>query len=233
MREFWDSRADEDAFYFVDNRLRYRDPDVEEFWAGGGKVLEAVLGMLQVALEPDDDVVEIGCGVGRITRALADRAAEVRALDVSERMLARARELNPALDNVNWLLGDGTTLSGIEDTSADVCFPTSSSSTSPTPRSPSATCARWGGFCGREGGLRSRSPTTPRFIGAGRSPNGSSARCVRRQDAGRAASPIPHGSARRSRCRPCRRLPASPVWPSSARLARGPSSATCCCAGLS
>ena len=40
MRRFWDRRAREDAFYFVDNRLWYRDPDLEGFWAGGREVMD-------------------------------------------------------------------------------------------------------------------------------------------------------------------------------------------------
>ena len=37
-------------------------------------------------------------------------------------MLARARELNPGLDNVEWVLGDGTSLAELGDASADACF---------------------------------------------------------------------------------------------------------------
>lgn len=121
MREFWDARAREDPFYFVDNRLRYGQPDLERFWSGGREALETMLGLLGVKLSPADSVVEIGCGVGRITRALAERAAHVWAVDVSERMLEVAREENPALDNVEWMLGDGRSLAGIETGSADAC----------------------------------------------------------------------------------------------------------------
>jgi SAM-dependent methyltransferase len=120
MREFWDARADENPLYFVDNRLAYSDPDTEAFWAGGEEVLDAVHAHLGVDIAPDADVVEIGCGVGRLTRALARRAASVRAVDVSERMLAQARAHNPELGNVEWLLGDGESLGGIADSSADV-----------------------------------------------------------------------------------------------------------------
>lgn len=73
-------------------------------------------------IRPRDVVVEIGCGVGRMTRALAARAANVQALDVSERMLALAREHNPGLANVDWILGDGRSLVGIPDASADACI---------------------------------------------------------------------------------------------------------------
>jgi SAM-dependent methyltransferase len=119
---FWDERAREQALFFVDNTVDYRDPDVERFWAEGERAVGAILAELEIEPRPADTVVEIGCGVGRLTRALASRAAHVIALDVSEEMLARARELNPELDNVTWLHGDGESLAGVEDASADGCF---------------------------------------------------------------------------------------------------------------
>ena len=122
MREFWDARAEEDAFYFVDNRLEYGRPDAERFWAGGREVLDGMLARLGVEIGPGDQIVEIGCGIGRITRALAEHGESVRAIDVSPAMLERARALNPALANVSWLLGDGRSLTGIDSASADVCF---------------------------------------------------------------------------------------------------------------
>ena len=78
--------------------------------------------MLGLELRPNDELVEIGCGIGRLTRALAARCGSVRALDVSPRMLELARAHNPGLANVEWLLGDGTTLAPIADRSADACF---------------------------------------------------------------------------------------------------------------
>jgi SAM-dependent methyltransferase len=121
MKRFWNARADEDAFYFVDNRLTYGEPDQETFWRGGDKVLEEILDRLDARIRPEDEIVDIGCGIGRMTRALAARGAGVRAIDVSERMLELAREHNPSLDNVEWLLGDGHSLRPIADGSVDVC----------------------------------------------------------------------------------------------------------------
>jgi SAM-dependent methyltransferase len=121
MRDFWDARAEEDPFYFVDNRLEYGRPDLERFWSGGREALDLLLADVGAAIAPGDDVVEIGCGVGRMTRVLAERAATVRALDVSARMLDLARAHNPQLDNVEWILGDGESLTGIETASADAC----------------------------------------------------------------------------------------------------------------
>jgi SAM-dependent methyltransferase len=121
MGSFWDRRAEEDAFFFVDNRLDYGNPDLPRFWAEGELDLERLLDTVGVRVEPTDQVLEIGCGVGRLTRGLAARASSVQALDVSGRMLELAREHNPELANVEWILGDGSTLASIESASTDAC----------------------------------------------------------------------------------------------------------------
>ena len=121
MQRFWDQRAKEDAFYFVDNRIDYRNPAEEQrFWAGGVDDLDNLLIALDLQVGPDDRVVEIGCGVGRLTRVLAERGAGVKALDVSAEMLRQAREHNAHLTNVEWVHGDGTSLAGIPDGHADL-----------------------------------------------------------------------------------------------------------------
>ena len=122
MRRFWDKRADEDAFFFVDNRLTYGKPDAERFWNSGEEVVDHILDLLGVELRPTDTVVEIGCGVGRLTRVLAARTSKVFALDISERMLELAKEHNPELTNVTWLHGDGSSLASVPSASATVCF---------------------------------------------------------------------------------------------------------------
>lgn len=122
MQRFWDERAREDAYFFVDNRLGYGDPDLESFWRGGERGLEKTLEATGMEIRAADAIVEVGCGVGRLTRPIAARAREVWAIDVSPEMLERARGHSPELDNVHWELGDGESLAGIEDASADGCF---------------------------------------------------------------------------------------------------------------
>ena len=167
MREFWDARAAEDAYYFVDNRLRTptRTP---RFWRGGERCDGSSAARVESA---GDELVEIGCGIGRLTRPLAARAASVRALDVSPRMLELARAHNPGLANVDWVLGDGAPLAPARATAAPTAAsPTSSSSTC---RDPAITLGyvREMGRVLRPGGLggRSRSPTRPRSTAARRS----------------------------------------------------------------
>jgi SAM-dependent methyltransferase len=122
MGRFWDERAREDAFYFVDNRVPYGGGGEELFWQRGEEELDRILAMLDLALEQDQIVLEIGCGVGRLTRAIAPRVREVLALDVSAEMLELARRHNPGLSSVRWMLGDGKSLAGVGDAAVDVCF---------------------------------------------------------------------------------------------------------------
>jgi ubiquinone/menaquinone biosynthesis C-methylase UbiE len=119
MERFWDARAREDAFWFVDSRLEYRSPDEAAFWAGGEEALERLLGGLGAQIGPGDTVVDLGCGIGRLTRPLAARADRVLALDVSGEMLAEARRRNAHLDGVEWLQGDGISLAPVGDASVD------------------------------------------------------------------------------------------------------------------
>lgn len=121
MRRFWDRRARENPWYFINNTLDYRSPDLERFWASGERDLDALLDTVGATLDPGDRVVEIGCGAGRMTRAIAARVADVRAVDVAPAMLRIAEGENGNLDNVEWLLGDGESLDGIPDASADAC----------------------------------------------------------------------------------------------------------------
>jgi SAM-dependent methyltransferase len=61
-------------------------------------------------ISPGDEVVDVGCGTGLTTREAARAAAPGRVVgvDVSERMLERARQVTAAerLDNVRYELGD-------------------------------------------------------------------------------------------------------------------------------
>jgi SAM-dependent methyltransferase len=121
-QRFWDERARKNALYFVDNREHYSDEKDPRFWAGGDEVLDVFVETLDLQFGPAETVVDIGCGVGRMTRALAARVERVIGVDVSGEMLARARDLNAHLPNVEWLHGDGTSLAPVADASVDGCF---------------------------------------------------------------------------------------------------------------
>jgi SAM-dependent methyltransferase len=119
---YWDERARENALFFVDNEIGYDDPDTDAFWRRGEEVVDLMLGMVELEPRQDEVVLDIGCGVGRLTRSLAKRVRHVYGLDVSQEMLRLAEQHNRELANVEWVHGDGASLAGVGDASVDGCF---------------------------------------------------------------------------------------------------------------
>jgi SAM-dependent methyltransferase len=61
-------------------------------------------------LEPDDDVLEIGCGYGSLMYAISDRVKLLTGVDVHPEPLKRARDILHEKTNVCVLLTDGISL---------------------------------------------------------------------------------------------------------------------------
>jgi SAM-dependent methyltransferase len=94
MRQDWDRRAHENARHYV--ATGQREWSDEEFFESGEKELqEQILTDLGSICQGQDPkamkVLEIGCGAGRMTRALARFFGEVYAVDISRHMVRQAR----------------------------------------------------------------------------------------------------------------------------------------------
>jgi SAM-dependent methyltransferase len=72
-------------------------------------------------LTGSESVLDVGCGTGHTTRAVAGRAARVTGIDLTEAMLAEARRLarEDGLDNLEFRHGDAESLP-FEDAAFDV-----------------------------------------------------------------------------------------------------------------
>ena len=117
MRSYWDERARVNAPWYVDTSLDFTAPDMVAFFDTGNRIVaEALDGACPAST---GTAVEIGSGLGRVCLALAGRFERVVGIDVSPEMVRRAREL-AAADNVEFILGDGSSLEAIPDTSADL-----------------------------------------------------------------------------------------------------------------
>ena len=79
---------------------RFGGWDDEEFFATGEREAERLLSRLDQTggTSGRRAALDFGCGVGRISRALAGRYDEVVGVDISETMLAQGRALFPHLD---------------------------------------------------------------------------------------------------------------------------------------
>ena len=55
-----------------------------------------------MCLDKDDTVLDIGCGIGRLTIPIAEKVRQVTALDIADKMLELCQEnvRNAGLDNV-------------------------------------------------------------------------------------------------------------------------------------
>ena len=125
MADEWDQRARENALYYIASSRE--DWTEEEFFESGRETfrnyIENDLGNICQDLDPKSmRVLEIGCGVGRVTRALADFFGEVWAVDVSGEMIARARTYLADRPNVHLVQTDGRSLNAVEADSFDFAY---------------------------------------------------------------------------------------------------------------
>ena len=94
----WDDLALVDPFWAVlaaDDK-RGGGWELSEFLSTGEADVEQILATAAELGRPTrhERALDFGCGVGRLTRALARRFDEAVGIDVSERMLEQARRLN-------------------------------------------------------------------------------------------------------------------------------------------
>ena len=75
-----------------------------------------------LGITPDDTVLEVGCGAGRVGLHMSRRCRHWIGADVSTRMLGFAREALREVDNVSFLPLNGFNLAGIADGSVQVVY---------------------------------------------------------------------------------------------------------------
>ena len=125
MRAEWDARAKENAYHYVASSQESWTP--EEFYASGRQSVEELIVNDSARIYRGADLrqmtmLEIGCGAGRMTRALAEIFGDVHAIDVSGEMIARAREGMAGIENVHFHHTNGTDLAALPDVEFDFAF---------------------------------------------------------------------------------------------------------------
>ena len=112
----------------TESRLQFFDRIADQ-WDGWvdlqrmGRALRE--GLVELEVSPSADVVDLGCGTGNLTAALAQHLepdATITAVDFSERMLEEARR-KVSDERVRWVCADAAALP-LADQSADhiICF---------------------------------------------------------------------------------------------------------------
>ena len=132
--KFWDRAARSDSTWYVATGYLHQN---DEFFAQGARETDTFLDFCHATpgMGRAQAVLEIGCGLGRMTHRLAQLFGRVVAVDVSEEMLRRCRDNLRSYGNVDYVqvAGDGT-LEGIADEHVDLVFSYLTLQHVPTPR---------------------------------------------------------------------------------------------------
>lgn len=125
MRADWDQRARENARHYV-NTANTQWTDDEFFASGERTVAEEILtdlgNICQGKPPAGMRVLEIGCGAGRVTRALAKFFGEVHAVDVSGEMVRQAEEALSGYPSAFVYQNNGKDLAVVPEREFDFAF---------------------------------------------------------------------------------------------------------------
>jgi SAM-dependent methyltransferase len=125
MKSEWDRRARENAMHYV-NPTRTECDDESFFETGQRDTEQQVVDDLDAICGGADPkrmrVLEIGCGVGRMTTYLGEVFGKVRGVDVSRAMLSLARARVAQQPNIAVHGTNGTDLTRFRDNRFDFCF---------------------------------------------------------------------------------------------------------------
>jgi ubiquinone/menaquinone biosynthesis C-methylase UbiE len=118
MKRDWNERAREDAKWFINN---VRRGQTEEEFDNSGRVevdllVKAALPILVGDRDPGSlRALEIGCGIGRLTKHLAGIFGEVYGTDVSSEMILQGRERLRSHHNIHLRETNGADFAGFQD----------------------------------------------------------------------------------------------------------------------
>lgn len=126
QRNQWEKLGERDPYWAVlsDPAMKDGKWDRNAFFASGEQEIDAVLSTLTglgISLA-QSLALDFGCGVGRLSRALARDFDSVVALDISSSMLAEARSANADFSNIEFLQNTAPDLAIIASDSVDFIY---------------------------------------------------------------------------------------------------------------
>jgi SAM-dependent methyltransferase len=126
LRRTWSALGEEDPLWAIASEPGTKGGkwELSEFLATGDDVVDRYRRLLREQGAPGvfGDVLDFGCGVGRLSRAWSRHATRVRGVDVSPSMLERGCEINSDTPAVELILNERGDLSLFGDAEVDLVF---------------------------------------------------------------------------------------------------------------
>ncbi|HEX8728111.1 MAG TPA: class I SAM-dependent methyltransferase [Ktedonobacterales bacterium] len=122
----WEDLAQLDAVWAVNTHPEYRfgQGDMTAFFRKGEVQIAAMMAHTERLGYPArrETALDFGCGVGRLTRALAGRFQECVGVDIAETMIEKARALNSAYPNCTFVVNEREDLTAFPDAYFDLIY---------------------------------------------------------------------------------------------------------------
>ena len=122
----WEDLAKLDPYWAILShpKRKFGGWDVEEFFHTGNVDFESVMRVAEDLGHPRKRgrALDFGCGLGRITRAMTRHFDECLGIDISQTMLARARELNSQYLSCKFLASHSEDLGNLPDDHLDLIY---------------------------------------------------------------------------------------------------------------
>jgi SAM-dependent methyltransferase len=94
----WEDLARVDPHWAIlsDERKQFGHWDRDEFFAAGKREVDTLMASCGLSQGDNGAVLDFGCGIGRLSRALHSYFGDVYGVDISAEMIRMAKELTPA-----------------------------------------------------------------------------------------------------------------------------------------
>ncbi len=126
LRATWRALGEDDPLWAIlsDPDKRGGRWDITEFFAAGETEIAAVEASVATLMPQHRHgiALDFGCGVGRLSRALASRFSQVIGVDISASMIAHARRLNADIANLSFVENARSDLRFIDAASVDFLY---------------------------------------------------------------------------------------------------------------
>lgn len=124
LKKTWEGRASSDPMFYIDTDVV--DGDSKAFFENGEKDVARFVDPFIVKNDWDASALtalDLGCGMGRLSRALGRRFKSVHGFDISETMIAQAKAcLSPEENHIHYFHTQGDNLKEAETASIDFVF---------------------------------------------------------------------------------------------------------------